>query len=215
MTNFDSIIVGAKFDRWTVNSNIYSINGHRLVSATCDCGNRREVRAIKLINSQSRSCGCLRDEELTIHGMAKRDAHAPEYAVWNAMVQRTSNPNNRQYPDYGARGIHIIDKWKLFSGFIEDMGTRPTPLHSIDRINNNLSYSKENCEWSLRVAQNRNKRNNHLLTLNNMSLCVSEWAEKLGCSPSFIANRIKRGWSDLDVLTKPSRTKRIQLNVLT
>lgn len=209
MTDLNNTMIGTKFNRWTVTSNIFSIRGHKMVDAICECGNLRQVRVVKLKTGASRSCGCLRNEELTTHGQTKRATRhlSHEYWIWNAMIQRCTNKDNRQFPDYGGRGINVDEKWLKFEGFLEDMGFRPTTLHSIDRTDNSLGYCKTNCEWKLRVEQNRNRRNNHTLTLNGESLCVSAWAEKLGCTSAFIFNRIKRGWTDKKILTKPSRTK--------
>lgn len=80
------------------------------------------------------------------------------YGVWCTMKGKCDNPNHYSFNNYGGRGITYCDKWKNFSGFFEDMGERPSKLHSIDRIDNDKEYSKENCRWSLASTQMKNRR---------------------------------------------------------
>jgi len=85
--------------------------------------------------------------------------HTPEYKVWNSMIERCRNPNNKAFKNYGGRGIGVCDRWKdSFISFISDMGRRPTPNHSIDRTDNDGDYCPENCRWVLRYAQQQNRR---------------------------------------------------------
>lgn len=81
----------------------------------------------------------------------------PTYASWSNMKDRCRNPNNISFKNYGGRGINYCVRWEKFANFLEDMGYRPEGL-SLDRINNNGNYCKENCKWSTRQEQNNNKR---------------------------------------------------------
>lgn len=92
---------------------------------------------------------------LPVHGFSK--SRPPEYRSWESMRARCYNPNDKKYHRYGGRGITICDKWNTFLGFLEDMGPKPSRLHTLDRVNNDLGYCPENCRWSGPVQQGRNK----------------------------------------------------------
>lgn len=114
---------------------------------------------------------------------------SPEYRVWMGLIARCST-----HPEYAGRGITVCDSWRnSFSVFLNNMGRRPSPKHSIDRIDNNGSYNPENCRWATRTQQNRNVRTNQLITENGETKCVSEWALQLGISAKTIYTRIARG----------------------
>jgi len=128
--------------------------GHYLGLYKCQCG--REVKAVikDVKRGHNKSCGCARGEPET--GMRVR--HKPEYRTWLSMRQRCFNEKNWAYKYYGEIGITVCDEWnKSFLTFYGDMGDRPSPDHSIDRIDNDLNYCKENCRWATRSEQQRNK----------------------------------------------------------
>jgi hypothetical protein len=152
-----SIKIGTQVSRWTIQGEAFKSGKHYSVNCLCKCGNERIVRVQKLLTGKTRSCGCLRNEELTTHGQTKRVTRhlSHEYWIWNAMIQRCTNKRNKQYPDYGARGITIDEKWLRFEGFIDDMGFRPTVVHSIERVNNSLvkTIASGNSGW-IRIETN-------------------------------------------------------------
>ena len=86
------------------------------------------------------------------------------------------------------------------------MGEQPSKSHSVDRINNDLGYSPENCRWATRIEQNRNTRTNRFITANGETRCLSEWASILEISEATIRDRLDRGWSDSDAVTVPKDT---------
>lgn len=97
-------------------------------------------------------------------GLAKKHGHTvngkwtPEYRTWNAMVIRCTKPNAINWERYGGRGIRVCERWRTFANFLADMGLKPTPQHSIDRVNNDGNYEPTNCRWATRLEQRHNRR---------------------------------------------------------
>lgn len=132
----------------------------------------------------------------------------PLYGTYNSMIGRCYTPTNKMYDNYGGRGIKVCDRWVgdcAFINFLLDMGERPSPKHSLDRINNNGNYSPENCRWATSKEQANNKRSNILLTFNGKTQNMTQWAEELGITLSMIYYRINAGWEIEAILTKPSQ----------
>lgn len=173
----------------------------------CDCGNETTVPGGSLRNGNTRSCGCLHRESIqktnkgrSTHGMFG----TPEYRSWSAMMSRCNNPAITAFARYGGRGIKVCPEWSSFEAFYADMGPRP-PGSSLDRIDNEKGYEPSNCRWATRTQQQRNRRGNRLITYREQTRPVSEWAEVFGISVYAIYERIKRGWSPVDAITKPVR----------
>lgn len=144
-------------NRWTILRETRSNRRGVFVMARCECGTEREVLRSSILNGASRSCGCLHRDELsarmTTHGLSKR----PEYGVWEAMIQRCTNANDKKWADYGGRGITVCDAWREFPAFWRDMGPRPEGL-TLERIDVDGNYEPSNCRWATYSDQNRNRR---------------------------------------------------------
>jgi hypothetical protein len=135
------------------------------------------------------------------HGMIK----TPEYFTWRGMRQRCENPNCRNFPRYGARGIKVCERWiESFTNFFSDMGPRPSNQHSLDRIDNDGDYAPANCRWATRLEQMNNREINKLITHDGVTLPISEWARIKSIRRDTLHNRIFRlGWSSERALTTP------------
>jgi hypothetical protein len=165
----------------------------------CDCGEIKVVQGVALAQGWTMSCGCLHSELVKrprTHGMAG----TREHNIWEGMRNRCNNPNNKDYYHYGGRGIKYDLRWEDFAKFFEDMGSCP-PGHTLDRIDNDKSYGPENCRWSSRKQQARNKRNVKSLTLDGVTRTVPEWADLLGISSSLINSRLSKGWTTEEALS--------------
>lgn len=113
------------------------------------------------------------------------------------MINRCENPKNKSFADYGARGVSVCKRWRSsFESFLADMGERPSPVHSLDRVDNDGDYAPGNCRWSTRSEQNRNRRNTAWLTIDGETLRIEEWAERAGVKRATIYKRRQRGWPD-------------------
>lgn len=125
------------------------------------------------------------------HGMTD----TPEYKAWNNMYSRCLNKNHPRYKDWGGRGITMDKKWLKFEGFYEDMGDRPEGNYTLERKDNSLGYSKDNCYWATTKEQALNRRSNRILTANGYKFTMIEWSEKLNINPVTLSSRLRRGWS--------------------
>ena len=135
-------LTGRKFGRLTVEHLSGRDHGQTVWTCRCVCGNTKQIVSGSLTR--------LRD---AVGGRV-----TPELTSWMGMNNRCNNPRGQDYKDYGGRGIRICERWKLYENFLADLGRKPSPRHSIDRIDVNGDYEPENCCWATPVQQRRNQR---------------------------------------------------------
>lgn len=125
-----------------------------------------------------------------------------EYSSWESMKQRCFNSKNKHFKNYGGRGVTVCDKWLTFDGFFEDMGIKPGKEYSLDRVDTNGNYSKENCKWSTRYTQDRNRRDSVYLVYKNNNYILQDLANEVGIHQQTLQKRLKKGLSIEQAVSK-------------
>jgi hypothetical protein len=192
-------ITGKKFGSWTV-IDISEKSPEYTWNVKCDCGTNAVVAGSQLRKGRSKSCGCQIRYHKT-HGMSGTIT----YSSWRSMIKRCHDPNHDQYPRYGGSGINVCKRWLDFSQFFNDMGERPSKMHSIDRTDNARGYEPDNCRWATKSEQSRNTKSVVWVTIDGVTRCVAEWAE-IYCIPhSRLLKRIHAGWAPKRAVLAPSQ----------
>jgi hypothetical protein len=162
-------LAGQRFGHWVVIGFSHTDKkGKACWACRCDCGKEKTVESTSLRRGGSRSCGCSHDEagnrlrKLITHGQSRSLSRglkaSAEYVCWAAMIQRCENPKADNYERYGGRGVSVDPRWRAsFTTFFADMGPKPSPQHSIDRIKNERGYEPDNCRWATDAEQRKNR----------------------------------------------------------
>lgn len=141
-----------------------------------------------------------RNKANATHGMTG----SRTFKTWDSMIYRCNNPSSKDFPRYGGRGIKVCARWdNSFEAFLADMGERPEGM-TLDRIDHEGDYSKDNCRWATPLTQARNRRNNRIIEYKGESGPVSYWAEKMGIERKTLEYRIRVGWDIERALTTKS-----------
>ena len=185
-------ISGLKFGLWIVAEHV---SGPKWI-CECACGIRSVVWSTNLISGKSTSCGCDRPQKMrakiSTHGMSGSDI----FDVWNGMIQRCYNPKNPSFKSYGARGIKVCDSWRAsIHQFDADVGPRPTPRHTVDRINNDGNYEPANCHWATITEQANNRRTNRRVSVGGENMTLAQASRKMQVNHSTVRARLRRGWT--------------------
>lgn len=164
-------MLGQKFGRLTVIGEAPSTPKHANWECLCDCGKRVVVRGSHLRFGDTQSCTCLRNDlqrlnHKTIHGHARKQLRTPEYNSWDAMAQRCTNPHTARWKNYGGANppVTVCERWlNSFEAFLQDVGSKPSPEHSLGRILDMGNYEAGNVFWMTPAEQGLAKRNKHAL----------------------------------------------------
>ncbi len=148
-------LVGMRFGRLLVESRVSG--GRARWTCRCDCGAVTIVRGDSLRRGVTKSCGCYQRDRLLRHGECTGSLRSAEHRIWTGMLSRC-----KRDPRYAGRGITVCERWIVFENFLADMGRRPTPTHSLDRIDNDRGYEPDNCRWATPTEQARNTRRTKL-----------------------------------------------------
>ena len=199
--------VGDQFNSW----HVLEVRAHRrgdkwMANCRCDCGKESLVRHTHLKSGESKSCGCKRTVAGN-GGVRRGDKYHRLYPTWQSMLQRCLNKTHPSFHHYGGRGITVCERWKKFRSFLDDMLDTYAEGLSIDRIDNNQGYSKENCRWATPKEQSNNQRKNKVLSYDGKSMTISQWSEHLNIPRKTISERLKRGWSVAEALTRAATAK--------
>lgn len=178
--------------------------GTQFWHCVCICGNRRAVSSCQLTSNRSKSCGCYKSERNSATSKTHGMVNSTEYRSWGHMLDRCRNPKTRAWKHYGGRGIKVCMRWKSFENFYADMGPKPSPNMSLDRIDTNGNYEPSNCRWATSDQQRINTRHKYKLTEDLVRQILvdprstSAIARELGLKPATIyAARRGTNWGHL------------------
>lgn len=185
--------------------------GHSMWRCKCDCGTVKDIAFNSLNKGYTVSCGCYHRDVCSGKPAINRThnmRNTPEYNIWSMMKNRCVNPNCNRHQFYKDKGVKVCDRWlgpDGFIHFIEDMGMRPGPNHSIDRIDNDGDYCPENCRWATDKEQANNHNNNFIVEYNGRRQTLALWCEELSLPYGTIWMRFRRGWSAKKAFEQPLR----------
>lgn len=191
-------MVGKRFGQLTVKSLLDERrHGQKVYDCVCDCGNSSIVLGANLRKGNSTSCGCLRKKTCSTRMLGLNLRHGEVrtklWKTWKGVVERTTRPNSSHYPRYGGIGIGIHPDWLIYENFALDIGQPPTPLHSIDRINNSKGYEPGNVRWATAKEQAANRKTNVYVALNGEKMILAQAAQTLGISKSSASRWLAQG----------------------
>lgn len=197
-------LTGQSFGDLKVLEFAYLKRGKAFWKCKCSCGNEAIYESYPLRTGQRKSCGCHKYK-----GLPRGFSHEPLYGLWWSMKRRCTDKNVASYIRYGAKGIRVCTEWLDYSEFYKWANSNGYRHGlTLDRIDSNKDYCPENCRWVDWKTQERNRKNNRLITFNGETHCLSEWAEITGINRRTLRNRLLRGWSVEKSLTEHIHNKK-------
>jgi len=198
-------LAGQRFGRLAVTADFERRGYDTYWLCLCDCGKTTKVRVGHLCAGKIQSCGCLANEMIgnraRRHGMHR----SPEWRSWMKMRGRCKDPNNNEFHRYGGSCVTICGAWDNFAQFYADMGSKPTPKHSIDRIDPDGNYEPKNCRWADAITQANNHRNSKKITFSGLTMTPAQWERHLNLPRQIVNSRMRSGWIVEKTLTAPVR----------
>jgi hypothetical protein len=200
------VVKGTIFGRLTVQGEgPPASDKRRRLNCLCSCGNSVAVRLVNLRSGRATSCGCYQREGVARRSTTHGRKGTPEFSAWVEMRRRCRDVNRNTADSYIIRGITVCAEWEhSFERFFADVGPRPSPEHSIDRIDNDGNYEPNNVQWALPKQQARNRRSNRIIKVNGVAKTVAGWSEDSGISEATIRYRLNRGWDAKDAVSIPT-----------
>jgi hypothetical protein len=199
-------LTGQKFGRLTVVEFARRGTYRRMWRCSCSCGEAVVVATNSLRSGHTRSCGCLAREPNGFPSRTHGASHMPELYAYLCARNRCRKSASKSYHHYGARNIKFL--FDSFEQFYAELGPRPSPQHSLDRIDNDGHYEPGNCRWADRVTQANNTRSNRRIEVSGKTLTLTQWARSSGLDVRVITWRLKRGWPPERAVLQPSRLSR-------
>lgn len=199
-------LTGQRFGRLVVVDRAQNHLGRVAWNCRCDCGSSASPIGKTLVNGNTRSCGCLQRDVMAAIQTKHGRYGTPENKAWAGMLKRCRNKKAIDYANYGGRGISVCERWsESFENFYLDVGPKPSPTHSIDRINVNGNYEPGNVRWATPQEQQRNTRRSRVVMFRGESMCLADWGDRVGIPGHAISLRIREGWTVERALTQPLR----------
>jgi hypothetical protein len=190
----NDIVLGARFGMLTVEESRKP--GDVKTLFRCDCGSLKLISYRNVLSGSVYSCGCamraLSSARMRRHGLSK----SPEYSAWCQAKARCYRKSHPRFSEWGGRGIRMCDRWlRSFEAFLSDMGPKPSPVHSLDRINNDGNYEPGNCRWATPKEQSTNRPSwTRVYEFDGRKMTVTDWANELGISRESLRDRLSSGW---------------------
>lgn len=195
-------LIGKKFNKLLVIEKCKERNGKKVMwKCVCDCGNIVSVQTYHLTNNKIKSCGCFSRKYIN------NEISKSIYTIWSCMKNRCYSPQHQNYKIYNGKGITICDEWKndFMSFYYWAINNGYQKGLSIDRIDNKGNYCPQNCRWTTKEQQMRNKTNNKMIKYKNQIKCLAEWCDILNLKYETIQSRFNRGWSIEKTFETPIR----------
>lgn len=201
---------GQRFGKILVKEYVGSENKRSMWLCLCDCGKEKIISSKNILTNNVRSCGCLKEKGFIKGDVVKGACGNRLYKVYKDMIHRCYYPSEKEYKNYGGRGIKVCDEWLAdfhsFSKWAFENGydiNAPFGKFTIDRIDNDGNYEPSNCRWVDMKTQLNNTSCNVKLTANGETMTIAQWARKLSVNDRTLQSRHRKGMSDEEIINKP------------